>query len=473
LSSGNATYDPLYRANIQSDLGDIYLEQGKNAEAQPLYEQALNIRKGNLQADNPELIATLNKLAQVYSRQREYDQAEVLLKQVLATRERQLEPDHPNIAEVYNSLALLYQEWGKEDLAKPLHELSEKIREKNSSLEHSDKDEANKLEDLQEQYTDLKKYDRAEILYKRELALREKMLGPQNPDLAVELKEMASFYVEQKRYSEAEPLYERALRIEDDALKGAAVRPKQRQGLQVALIETLQGTANVYFEQGRYTEAKPLYKRALEIREALYGADSLAVAEDLGSLAQLYLRLNEYNDAESSYKRLLFVWRKRLEAYKQQKPDARSFGDDRDLFTVCLPDPDNPGARSGISVDLDTYLRGSNELAAFYTQHARYAEAEDSYKESLATLDWVTTQIKVASIGISSNKYYTSDPFVPVERRLTPHYYETLAATLDAYASLIRKADSGRGAEALQMETRAKDARATRAKLEATKDTPR
>src|SRR5262249_18473979 len=54
-------------------------------------------------------------------------------------------------------------------------------------------------------------YAEAEPLCKRALDIREKALGPEHPDTANSLNNLAALYYSQGRYAEAEPLYRRAL----------------------------------------------------------------------------------------------------------------------------------------------------------------------------------------------------------------------------------------------------------------------
>jgi hypothetical protein len=50
------------------------------------------------------------------------------------------------------------------------------------------------------------------------MAIREKILGPEHPDVADSLHDLASLYYRQGRYPEAEPLYQRALAIREQQL---------------------------------------------------------------------------------------------------------------------------------------------------------------------------------------------------------------------------------------------------------------
>ncbi len=63
----------------------------------------------------------------------------------------------------------------------------------------------------------------------------------------------------------------------------------------------------LYRLQGRYSEAEPLLKRSLEMREKKFGADDLKIAESLNNLAALYSNLQRYDEAETLLKRSLAI----------------------------------------------------------------------------------------------------------------------------------------------------------------------
>ena len=67
------------------------------------------------------LIATLNNQAELYKEEGRYADAEPLYKRVLAINEKARGPDHPSVALALNDLAELYKEEGRygdaEDIA--------------------------------------------------------------------------------------------------------------------------------------------------------------------------------------------------------------------------------------------------------------------------------------------------------------------------------------------------------------------
>jgi tetratricopeptide (TPR) repeat protein len=131
------------------------------------------------------------------------------------------------------------------------------------------------------------RYADAIPLAQLELAIYEKVLGPNHLDVATSLNTLAFFYEKQGRYADAEPLYKRAAAIREKAL-----------GPDDPFVGSLLSTlAAIYNNQKRDTEAEPLQKRALAISEEAYGPNDPAVALRLYSLASTYFNQGRYADA--------------------------------------------------------------------------------------------------------------------------------------------------------------------------------
>ncbi|WP_293226218.1 tetratricopeptide repeat protein [Microcoleus sp. PH2017_16_JOR_D_A] len=63
--------------------------------------------------------------------------------------------------------------------------------------------------------------------------------------------------------------------------------------------------AELYRSQGRYRDAEPLYKQALEMWQRFFKGDHPHVAISLNNLALLYDSQGRYRDAEPLYKQAL------------------------------------------------------------------------------------------------------------------------------------------------------------------------
>ncbi len=93
----------------------------------------------------------------------------------------------------------------------------------------------------------------------------------------------------QIEYQKAETYYAKALGIDD----------------QNALY--LNDYAVILWKLGRYAEAEPLYRRALEIREEQLGPEHPSVAMSLNNLASLLDAQGKYDEAEPLYRRALQI----------------------------------------------------------------------------------------------------------------------------------------------------------------------
>ena len=205
-----------YASSI-AGLAYLYALQGRYAEAEPLYLEALKIYKAELGDRHPSTAQGLNNLAELYRSQGRYGEAEPLYVEALEIRKAALGDRHPDTAQGLNNLAGLYKSQGR--------------------------------------------YGEAEPLYVEALEICKAALGDRHPNTASSLNNLALLYYSQGRYGEAEPLYVEALEIRKAEL--GDLHPNTAQGLN--------NLALLYYSQGRYGEAEPLYVEALEIRKAALG----------------------------------------------------------------------------------------------------------------------------------------------------------------------------------------------------------
>jgi tetratricopeptide (TPR) repeat protein len=155
--------------------------------------------------------------------------------------------------------------------------------------------------------------------------------------LATSLNYLALLYKAQGRYSDAEPLFLRALEIGEQQLGND----------HPAVATWLNNLATLYSDQERYSEAEPLFLRALEISEQQLGKDHPDVATSLNNLANLYSAQGRYSEAEPLYLRALEIGEQQL-------------------------GNDHP--------DVATWL---NNLTLLYKAQGRYSEAEPLYLRAL------------------------------------------------------------------------------------------
>ncbi|MGH2508657.1 MAG: tetratricopeptide repeat protein, partial [Ktedonobacteraceae bacterium] len=126
--------------------------------------------------------------------------------------------------------------------------------------------------------------------------IRDRQLGPEHPDTAQSLNNLAELYYQQGKYEQAEPMYQRALRIWEQQL-GA-------EHLETAYA--LQGLAVLRRDRGdENAETERLFVRTLAIREHLLVATHPDLAETWHEFAIFRQQQGQWNEALSFYRRAL------------------------------------------------------------------------------------------------------------------------------------------------------------------------
>ena len=141
----------------------------------------------------------------------------------------------------------------------------------------------------------------------------------------------------QGRYGEAEPLYREALQLSREVLGRAPPRHAR----------SMNNLAALYESQGRYGEAEPLYTEALQLCREVLGPRHPNTLASMNNLAGLYQDQGRYGEAEPLFIEALQL---RREVLGPRHPDT---------------------------------LQGMNNLAVLYDSQGRYGEAEPLYREAL------------------------------------------------------------------------------------------
>jgi len=111
-------------------LGQIYRAQGKNADAEKPFKEALAIWKEVFEPERLELLAPLDELAQLYQDESKYAEAEPLFKQGIAVAEKHYNNGEKSdlLPAWLDKLAGLYYTAGRYEKAEPLYKRALEIR---------------------------------------------------------------------------------------------------------------------------------------------------------------------------------------------------------------------------------------------------------------------------------------------------------------------------------------------------------
>ncbi len=177
-------------------------------------------------------------------------------------------------------------------------------------------------------------YSDAEKSYASALESADK-LEQSDPRVLQTIRALASMYVQQGKYTQAEAMFKRALSVGENS---GAQNKKET-------ARDLDNLATVYERQEKYFQAEPAYKRSLQIWEETTGVQSSQVADGLFKLAVVYDEMGKYGMAEPLLKRALSIYRKQLNQGK---------------IADCL-----------------------DALGDFYKVQGKFIEADTLYKQSL------------------------------------------------------------------------------------------
>lgn len=106
------------------------------------------------------------------------------------------------------------------------------------------------------------------------------------------INNLAFFYQNQGRYSEAEPLFKKACQIHEKTLGGE--HPDT--------LTSILNLALLYKDQGWYSEAKPLFEEVVQLRKKLLGWEHPDTLSSMNSLAALYVVMGRDGEAGHSMK---------------------------------------------------------------------------------------------------------------------------------------------------------------------------
>jgi CHAT domain-containing protein/Tfp pilus assembly protein PilF len=254
---------------------------GKTAEALAAAEAMLKIERKVLPADDPDLAVSLGWLAGLYIKREDFATAR-------AARQEALEILRKRHGETH---------WKVTDARRDLQDV-----ERLAALTGEQRQKLAEADRLNREHHALHrdgKYGEASTLARRELAIRQAVLGERHPVTAQSLNNLGYLLDAQGDYASARPLYEQALAIRQAVL--GARHPETAQ--------SLNNLALLLRAQGDYAAARPLYEQALAIRKAVLGPRHPDTAQSLNNLASLLEEQGDYAAARPLFEQALAIFK--------------------------------------------------------------------------------------------------------------------------------------------------------------------
>ena len=286
-------------AKTLMEQAESLFKQGKYAQAHPLLEKVLEIRRHLLTDDHPDTALGLTNLATNLDTQGKSAEAQPLLEKALAIF-RRLIGDHPSTAECYSGLALSLSGQGKYAQAQPQYEKTLEINRRLFTDNHANT--ATSYNNLALNLNEQGKYTEAGPLLEKALQIRRRLSADDNLGIANSLACLAMNLNARAMYAQAQPLYEKALEI-------------CRRLLTEEHPLTALSYNNVGFNlqsQGKYAQAQLILERALEIRRRLLTDDHPQTANSYNGVAFNLAARRKYAEAQPLYQKALDIRRRVL-----------------------------------------------------------------------------------------------------------------------------------------------------------------
>lgn len=103
----------IHEPIVMNIIGQVYEDEGRWAEAEQLFMQAMEIRKTKLGADHLDTVFNMNNLALTYRKQGRWKEAEQLNVQVMEISKTKLGADHPDTLISMANLAFTWKSQGR------------------------------------------------------------------------------------------------------------------------------------------------------------------------------------------------------------------------------------------------------------------------------------------------------------------------------------------------------------------------
>jgi tetratricopeptide (TPR) repeat protein len=177
-------------------------DQGKAAEAETNYRQALVVLKSITTNDIPELAGVLNNFSLLLEDENKFSDAEQFCRRALAIRQAFLPANHLDIAESMNNLAMILRDETKLTEAELFCRQVVAMRKQLSDGENPGVAQA--TFNLGNVLRDQQKHGEAEESFRKCLAIREKIM-PEHWQTFCTRSTLGACLADQKKYAEAEP----------------------------------------------------------------------------------------------------------------------------------------------------------------------------------------------------------------------------------------------------------------------------
>lgn len=225
-------------AQSLTNLAILYQQMGDLEKSKFFYEQSLTVMEKAYGQDNPDVAKSLNNFALLYIEMGDYNNAEKLLKRALKIMEESFGPNHIQVIKSLDYLGYLYSSTEQYNKAEQAYTRSLIIKENELGPEHSDL--ADILNGLGHVLNKKLQYAKAEEHLLRALDICEKNPGVNPYAMADSLHNLGALYFRGLGENEkAEVYFKRALALEEEVYGEDSEEMKETIGDYADLLRVL------------------------------------------------------------------------------------------------------------------------------------------------------------------------------------------------------------------------------------------
>jgi tetratricopeptide (TPR) repeat protein len=232
-------------------------------------------------------------------------------------------------------------------------------------------------------------YEKAASLLERVYKTREKQLGANHPVVLSLLNKIAAIWLADNNYVNAMPFAMKAMTRREQSLH--SIKPTTSPGhdeiaAALAVGESANTIANIYYATAQYSKARQYYEHAIELCARYLGVDHLCTAQSQSGLGELLQRMGDYPAARRPLDAAL--WIRQAKLGQQHRDTARSV---KDLASFYRAIGDLPRAQELYRRALDLRLtlgkddvdvaESHNDLGDVYKLRGDYVNAELEYQK--------------------------------------------------------------------------------------------
>ena len=293
VENAESLWGELHRKTQASNqlLASILESQRKTREASKIRQSSTRIIRKIMGEDHPDTIASL-EIDAVHGLWPHRVRSQKL-RQTLAMWTSVVGEEHPNTLANMDRLAEALIDEGITEESKAVHQQAYRLRELHLGKEHPDT--LKSLSHLAWLENSEGKYDVAEKIQQQALELTELNLGEDHPEVLRRLVEIAHMRIREGGYENVEQTYQQ-------------MTGKWELGAEhLDLLESIDALGSELCQKRRYNEAEQVYRRAIMLKERVFGKDTIHVMDSMCLLGSLFERQGIYDKAESIFRHTLAI----------------------------------------------------------------------------------------------------------------------------------------------------------------------